>query len=57
MVCAVYGPGEARGADVGIAGGTFDAVIFRNGEIIGRVERSEAADALIREINNIINEE
>ena len=57
MGCAVNGPGEARGADVGIAGGTFDAVIFRNGEIIGRVERSEAADALIREINNIINEE
>lgn len=57
MGCAVNGPGEARSADVGIAGGNGDAVIFRHGEIIGRVTNSEAAEALIREIYNIINED
>ena len=37
MGCVVNGPGEAREADIGIAGGRDKAVIFRKGEIVGTV--------------------
>lgn len=52
MGCVVNGPGEAREADIGIAGGDGCAVIFKNGEIIRKVDESEALDALVREIEN-----
>lgn len=52
MGCVVNGPGEAKEADIGIAGGDGCAVIFRNGEIIRKVDESEALDALICEIEN-----
>ncbi len=50
MGCEVNGPGEAREADIGLACGGDYAVIFRQGEVIKRVKTSQAADALLREI-------
>ncbi|MDD2364965.1 MAG: flavodoxin-dependent (E)-4-hydroxy-3-methylbut-2-enyl-diphosphate synthase [Desulfuromonadaceae bacterium] len=50
MGCAVNGPGEAREADVGIAGGCGEGLIFRHGEIIRKVPEEQLADALIEEI-------
>lgn len=55
MGCAVNGPGEAREADIGIAGGTGEGLIFEKGVIIKKVKESELLDALIKEINNKIN--
>ncbi|MEZ6142427.1 MAG: flavodoxin-dependent (E)-4-hydroxy-3-methylbut-2-enyl-diphosphate synthase [Zavarzinella sp.] len=48
--CVVNGPGEAREADIGIAAGNGKGMIFRNGEIIRRVEEAEIVDALMEEI-------
>lgn len=49
MGCVVNGPGEAREADFGIAGGDGCAVLFRHGKTICRVEESDIIDTLIRE--------
>ncbi|MEI6213283.1 MAG: flavodoxin-dependent (E)-4-hydroxy-3-methylbut-2-enyl-diphosphate synthase [Desulfuromonadales bacterium] len=53
MGCAVNGPGEAREADVGIAGGKGEGLVFRHGEIVRKVPEDKLADALIEEINNL----
>lgn len=50
MGCAVNGPGEAREADLGIAGGDGVGLIFRKGEIIKKVPQAELVDALMAEI-------
>ncbi|MBD3348620.1 MAG: flavodoxin-dependent (E)-4-hydroxy-3-methylbut-2-enyl-diphosphate synthase [Candidatus Eisenbacteria bacterium] len=50
MGCVVNGPGEAREADVGIAGGGGEAVLFSGGEVQSRVDGDDALDALLREI-------
>jgi len=50
MGCAVNGPGEAREADIGIAGGEGMGVIFKKGEIIAKVEEDKLVDALLQEI-------
>jgi len=55
MGCAVNGPGEAREADVGIAGGDGFALLFRHGEVICRIEESECVERLIAEIQKIIS--
>lgn len=52
MGCVVNGPGEAKEADIGIAGGDGCAVIFKNGEIIKKIDEIDALDALIHEIEN-----
>jgi len=53
MGCAVNGPGEAREADVGVAGGKGEGLIFRKGEVVRKVSEAELADALLEEINNL----
>jgi (E)-4-hydroxy-3-methylbut-2-enyl-diphosphate synthase len=53
MGCAVNGPGEAREADVGIAGGKGEGLIFRKGEIVRKVSEAELADALLEEIERL----
>ena len=53
MGCAVNGPGEAREADVGIAGGKGEGLLFRHGEIVRKVPEDQLADALIEEINRL----
>lgn len=52
MGCAVNGPGEASHADIGVAGGKGEAILFRKGKIIKKIKESEVYDALIEEINN-----
>lgn len=53
MGCAVNGPGEAREADVGIAGGNGEGLVFRHGEIIRKVPEDKLADALLEEIDKL----
>jgi (E)-4-hydroxy-3-methylbut-2-enyl-diphosphate synthase len=48
--CVVNGPGEAREADIGIAAGNGQGMIFRNGEMIRRVAETEIVDALMEEL-------
>lgn len=50
MGCPVNGPGEAREADIGIAGGNGEGLIFRKGKIIKKVKEEELLDELIKEI-------
>jgi (E)-4-hydroxy-3-methylbut-2-enyl-diphosphate synthase len=51
MGCAVNGPGEAREADIGIAGGRGIGLLFRRGKIIKRIEEKELLNELMDEIN------
>lgn len=53
MGCVVNGPGEGKNADIGIAGGKGEYVIFKKGEIIKKVSEEEAYDTLIKEINSL----
>jgi (E)-4-hydroxy-3-methylbut-2-enyl-diphosphate synthase len=48
--CVVNGPGEAREADIGIAAGNGQGMIFRNGEMVRRVAETEIVDALMEEL-------
>lgn len=50
MGCAVNGPGEAREADLGVAGGIGEGLIFRKGEILRKVPEDKLLDELIAEI-------
>ena len=52
MGCVVNGPGEAREADLGIAGGMGEGLIFRKGEIIRKVDEAKLIDELINEIKH-----
>lgn len=56
MGCVVNGPGEAREADVGIAGGRGEGLLFRHGEIVRKVPESEMADALVAEVEQMAKE-
>ncbi|MBQ2392236.1 MAG: flavodoxin-dependent (E)-4-hydroxy-3-methylbut-2-enyl-diphosphate synthase [Clostridia bacterium] len=51
MGCAVNGPGEARSADIGIAGGDGCGLIFKKGEIVRKVKENELFDELMKEID------
>lgn len=53
MGCAVNGPGEAREADIGIAGGKGEGLIFRKGEIIKKVKEENLLDELLKEIEKL----
>lgn len=53
MGCVVNGPGEAREADIGIAGGDGCAVLFKRGEIVRKLDESEILEVLIEEINRM----
>jgi (E)-4-hydroxy-3-methylbut-2-enyl-diphosphate synthase len=54
MGCAVNGPGEAREADLGVAAGRGNGMIYREGKAIRRVAESEIVPALLEEINRFI---
>lgn len=56
MGCVVNGPGEARGADVGIAGGNGEGLVFRKGEIIRKVPEADLVPELFKEIDAILEE-
>ena len=53
MGCIVNGPGEAREADVGVAGGLHEAVLFRHGEVIEKLSEDEIIPRLIAEIKQM----
>ncbi len=56
MGCAVNGPGEAREADIGIAGGKGQGILFRKGEMVRKVPERELADALVEEAQRLAAE-
>lgn len=56
MGCVVNGPGEAREADIGIAGGDGEGLIFRHGEILRKVPQDVLVDELMKEIDAMIKE-
>lgn len=51
MGCVVNGPGEAREADIGIAGGKGLGILFRNGEVVRKVPQDELVEALLDEVD------
>jgi (E)-4-hydroxy-3-methylbut-2-enyl-diphosphate synthase len=55
MGCVVNGPGEAREADIGIAGGKGQGVLFKKGKVIKKVPESDLARILIQEIGKMVN--
>ncbi len=54
MGCAVNGPGEAREADIGIAGGEHEALLFKHGEIVGKLPEKGLAEALLNEVKKLL---
>jgi len=54
MGCVVNGPGEAREADVGIAGGRDSGLLFRGGKILRRYSQDKLIQALIEEIEKMV---
>ncbi|GAC1459513.1 MAG: flavodoxin-dependent (E)-4-hydroxy-3-methylbut-2-enyl-diphosphate synthase [Candidatus Limnocylindrales bacterium] len=56
MGCEVNGPGEAKDADVGIAGGVGKGALFRKGKVVGVFPEAELMDALLAEIDKILVE-
>jgi (E)-4-hydroxy-3-methylbut-2-enyl-diphosphate synthase len=57
MGCVVNGPGEAREADVGIAGGKGIGLLFKHGEIITKLSEAELADVLVKEVETIVRQQ
>lgn len=53
MGCAVNGPGEAKDADIGVAGGNGDALLFKKGKITGKIPESKIVDILMSEIEKM----
>lgn len=53
MGCAVNGPGEARGADIGIAGGKGEGLIFKKGQILRKVPQERLVEELMKEIETL----
>ena len=53
MGCIVNGPGEAREADLGIAGGKNEFLLFKKGEIIRKIKQEEVVDAVLEEIEKM----
>ncbi len=56
MGCVVNGPGESRDADVGLAAGNGQGVIFRKGKIVRKVAEADMLDALKAEINQVLED-
>jgi (E)-4-hydroxy-3-methylbut-2-enyl-diphosphate synthase len=57
MGCVVNGPGEAREADYGIAGGKGEGLLFRHGEVVRKVPENELAEALVAEVLQAVKSE
>ena len=53
MGCAVNGPGEAAAADIGIAGGSGEGLLFRKGEVLCKVPQERLVDALMEQIERL----
>ena len=57
MGCEVNGPGEAKSADYGIAGGNGISLIFKKGEVVARAKPEDQLDALMNVIHDDLDEE
>ncbi|NMB45579.1 MAG: flavodoxin-dependent (E)-4-hydroxy-3-methylbut-2-enyl-diphosphate synthase, partial [Firmicutes bacterium] len=57
MGCAVNGPGEAKGADIGIAGGKQNVVLFRGGQLMGHYPVADAVDVLVEAVEDLAHSE
>ena len=53
MGCVVNGPGEASAADIGVAGGKGEGMIFRKGKVLYKVPQEKLVDALMQEIDKL----
>ena len=53
MGCVVNGPGEAKDADIGIAGGDLVGVIFKKGKVLYKVKEEEILNVLLKEIEKM----
>ena len=53
MGCIVNGPGEAKEADIGIAGGVGNAILFRKGEILRKVPENQVVEELAKEVEKL----
>ena len=53
MGCVVNGPGEAKEADIGVAGGKEECILFKKGEIVGRVSFDRVIETLLEEIDRM----
>ncbi|HBG22092.1 MAG TPA: 4-hydroxy-3-methylbut-2-en-1-yl diphosphate synthase, partial [Peptococcaceae bacterium] len=56
MGCVVNGPGEAKDADLGIAGGKGCGILFKQGKLVKKVPEDKLLETLISEINQILEE-
>lgn len=56
MGCEVNGPGEARAADIGVAGGKGIGLIFKKGEVVRKVPEAEIVEALMEEVRKLVAE-
>jgi (E)-4-hydroxy-3-methylbut-2-enyl-diphosphate synthase len=57
MGCVVNGPGEAKEADVGIAGGRGQGILFKKGEIVEKISETNLLSRLLEEISLMIDED
>ena len=55
MGCAVNGPGEAREADIGLAGGNGEGLLFKKGKIIRKIKEENMIEELKKEILDMVN--
>lgn len=56
MGCVVNGPGEAKEADIGIAGGDGKGILFKKGKVIRKIDQDKLVDQLLSEIDNMIKD-
>jgi (E)-4-hydroxy-3-methylbut-2-enyl-diphosphate synthase len=57
MGCVVNGPGEAREADVGVAGGKGSGALFRRGEVVGKVNEEDMVRVLVEEVRRLAKQQ
>jgi (E)-4-hydroxy-3-methylbut-2-enyl-diphosphate synthase len=57
MGCVVNGPGEAAEADLGVAGGIGEAVLFSHGKILRRIPEDVLVDELVKEVKMLAEKE
>ena len=53
MGCAVNGPGEAREADLGVAGGEGEGLLFKKGKVLRKVPEDQLLSALLEEVEKL----
>jgi (E)-4-hydroxy-3-methylbut-2-enyl-diphosphate synthase len=56
MGCVVNGPGEAREADIGVAGGRGQGILFKKGKVMKKIPENELAQVLIREVKDLVKD-